>query len=275
MPQDGSVGLSMQAYAGPAHAGPADAGERGLGRGLAHDGLIVALRQRTRGLHAEGAAEQSNLIGDVLRGAASRYGYALLLRNLLPAYQALEAGLERHRAGRLLAAVAQREVYRAAAIEADLAALVGTSVAGRAGRVAAARVGVVLRRARRGGRVRRRGGAAGACLYQVSRRSERRAGDCGPSGDGRCAGPGRPAVPRISRYRRPGGVQGGVSRGARQCQGGWPATSRQSSRRRLMFLSAISRCRRRCRPMSVLSVRTTAEFDLNQTAPPVSIVNIS
>ena len=96
----------------------------GLARdGLGRDGLVVALRQRTRGLHA--AAERSGIIREVLRGTASRYGYALLLRALLPAYQALEAGLERHRTGQLLAAVARREVYRASAIEADLAALAG------------------------------------------------------------------------------------------------------------------------------------------------------
>jgi heme oxygenase len=91
--------------------------------GLARDGLVVALRQRTRGLHA--AAERSGIIREVLRGTASRYSYALLLRTLLPAYEALEAGLERHRAAGVLAALARREVYRASAIEADLAALVG------------------------------------------------------------------------------------------------------------------------------------------------------
>lgn len=87
------------------------------------EGLVIALRQRTSGLHAD--AERAGIIRDLLRGTASRPGYALLLRNLLPAYQALEAGLDRHRGTPLLGALARPEVYRAAAIAADLALLAG------------------------------------------------------------------------------------------------------------------------------------------------------
>jgi heme oxygenase len=89
----------------------------------ARDGLVMALRQRTKGLHVE--AERAGIIRDLLRGTVSRPGYALLLRNLLPAYQALEAGLERHRGTTLLANLARPEVYRAASIETDLTTLAG------------------------------------------------------------------------------------------------------------------------------------------------------
>jgi heme oxygenase len=87
------------------------------------DGLVMALRQRTKGLHAQ--AERAGIIRAVLQGTANRYGYALLLRSLLPAYQALEAGLDQHRGTILLAQLARPEVYRSAAIETDLAVLAG------------------------------------------------------------------------------------------------------------------------------------------------------
>jgi heme oxygenase (biliverdin-producing, ferredoxin) len=83
--------------------------------------LSGALRERTQAIHAR--AERSGIIKDVLRGKASRYGYALLLRNLLPAYQELEARLERRRQTPGVWAFARRELYRARALEADLQAL--------------------------------------------------------------------------------------------------------------------------------------------------------
>ena len=85
--------------------------------------LANTLRERTQALHTR--AERSGIINDVLRGKASRYGYALFLRNLLPAYRQMEAGLERHRQTPGVRAVARREVYRAQALEADLQALYG------------------------------------------------------------------------------------------------------------------------------------------------------
>lgn len=112
MPPDHSIGLSA-----PIRDTPTDDDTP------ARAGLVIALRQRTRGLHAD--AERAGIIRDLLRGTASRAGYALLLRNLLPAYQALESGLDRHRGTPLLAALARPEVYRAAAIAADLALLAG------------------------------------------------------------------------------------------------------------------------------------------------------
>lgn len=85
--------------------------------------VITALYLRTKFLHRE--AERTGIIADLLRGHASRNGYILLLRNLLPAYQALEHGLERHRDSPMLGALAGFELARAPAIEADLAALWG------------------------------------------------------------------------------------------------------------------------------------------------------
>ena len=86
-------------------------------------GLAETLRERTQALHLE--AERSGIIREILRGQASRYGYALLLRNLLPAYLRLEDGLERARAAPAVAMVAQPQVYRAAALASDLTALSG------------------------------------------------------------------------------------------------------------------------------------------------------
>jgi len=57
-------------------------------------GLAAALRESIRAIHAQ--AERSGIVSDVLRGRATRFGYALLLRNLLPASQEMERGLDRH-----------------------------------------------------------------------------------------------------------------------------------------------------------------------------------
>lgn len=77
--------------------------------------LSSVLRSRTAAVHR--TAERSGIIADILTGKASRFGYALLLANLLPAYRALEqqgsGGLGR------------AELHRAAAIEADLVAIEG------------------------------------------------------------------------------------------------------------------------------------------------------
>lgn len=63
--------------------------------------VVTALYLRTKTLHVE--AERTGIIRDLLRGEASREGYVLLLRNLLPAYQAMEQGLHRHRSSPPLA----------------------------------------------------------------------------------------------------------------------------------------------------------------------------
>jgi heme oxygenase len=91
--------------------------------GALPDSVVTALYLRTKTLHVE--AERTGIIGDLLRGKASRDGYILLLRNLLPAYQAMERGLARHRKTPGLGALANYRLDRAPAIESDLGALCG------------------------------------------------------------------------------------------------------------------------------------------------------
>jgi heme oxygenase len=85
--------------------------------------VVGALHARTKTLHLQ--AEKSGIIADILRGAASRDGYVLLLRNLLPAYREIEHGIDRHRNSQGLALLAKHRLDRAPAIESDLAALCG------------------------------------------------------------------------------------------------------------------------------------------------------
>jgi heme oxygenase len=85
--------------------------------------VVTDLYLSTKALHHE--AERSGIIRDLLRGEASRAGYVLLQRNVLPAYQALEAGLEGHRDNALLAELAAFRLDRAAALKADLDMLCG------------------------------------------------------------------------------------------------------------------------------------------------------
>jgi heme oxygenase len=88
-------------------------------------GIVASLYVRTRGLHLE--AEQSGIIADVLRGDASRDGYILLLRNLYPAYTAMEQGLARHDRTPGLDRLSAYRFDRAGAIAADLGALCGAN----------------------------------------------------------------------------------------------------------------------------------------------------
>jgi heme oxygenase (biliverdin-producing, ferredoxin) len=83
--------------------------------------LLEALRERTAELHTR--AERSGIIADILHGRASRDGYVLMLRNLLPVYQALEERLVRHAASPAVGPIVRPELARAGAIEADLASL--------------------------------------------------------------------------------------------------------------------------------------------------------
>lgn len=92
-------------------------------------GLVSALYVRTKALHTE--AERSGIVVDILKGEASREDYILFLRNLLPAYRELEAGLERHAGSRVLGELANYRLGRANAIEADLEALDGPGWASR------------------------------------------------------------------------------------------------------------------------------------------------
>lgn len=96
-------------------------------RGVAHLGepwperLSVALPARTRQLHWQ--AERTGFVADLIRGRGSRPGYLLYLRNLLPAYGALEHGLQG--AGPKIRWFARPELARLPALEADLLALAG------------------------------------------------------------------------------------------------------------------------------------------------------
>jgi heme oxygenase len=85
--------------------------------------VVTALYLRTKALHAE--AERTGIIRSLLRGEASRAGYILLLRNLLPAYRAMEHGLERHTGSPGIELLSPYRLARAHAIESDLAALCG------------------------------------------------------------------------------------------------------------------------------------------------------
>jgi heme oxygenase len=85
--------------------------------------VVAALYLRTKSLHVE--AERTGIIRHILRGEASRDGYILLLRNLLPAYRAMERGLDRHCASPGIGAIAAYKLDRAPAIESDLVELYG------------------------------------------------------------------------------------------------------------------------------------------------------
>jgi len=79
------------------------------------------MREATQSLHRR--AERSGIVCELLAGRATRHGYALLLRNLQPAYAALESGLDLHRLTPGLGHLARPAVYRSAALAADLGAL--------------------------------------------------------------------------------------------------------------------------------------------------------
>jgi len=82
------------------------------------------LRVATHDLH--GVAERSGFIAMMLKGRVTIPAYALFLRNLLPAYRAMEVGLESH-GGSGLRHLALPQVYRAPALEADLRVLAGAN----------------------------------------------------------------------------------------------------------------------------------------------------
>lgn len=83
--------------------------------------VVTALYHGTKAQHTD--AERSGIIRDMLRGDVSRTGYVLLQRNLLAAYRALEAGLEKHRTTPALAGLAKYQLDRSSALEADLNAM--------------------------------------------------------------------------------------------------------------------------------------------------------
>lgn len=84
----------------------------------AEPGLLARINERTGALHLE--AEKTGIVRALLRGTADRYGYALLLRNLLPAYERMEAALDERRDAPGIAPIADRALYRSEALVADL-----------------------------------------------------------------------------------------------------------------------------------------------------------
>jgi heme oxygenase len=81
------------------------------------------LRARTSALHRQ--AERSGIIAAILARRADRAGYALLLRNLLPVYEAMEHGLVRLPGAAPASRVASRALFRAPSLRSDLTALCG------------------------------------------------------------------------------------------------------------------------------------------------------
>jgi heme oxygenase (biliverdin-producing, ferredoxin) len=92
-------------------------------RGNAEIGLADQFREGTRELHSR--AERSGIVREILRGRADRHGYSLFLRNLLPAYHELETGLQMHREAPGVRWLFEPEVFRAGALESDLASICG------------------------------------------------------------------------------------------------------------------------------------------------------
>lgn len=96
----------------------------------AQDGACVAalgvserLRHETSPAHRE--AERSGFLADLIRGRATPAGYALYLRNLVPVYGALEAGLRAGGAEPYLAPFREPGLARLPSLTADLAAASG------------------------------------------------------------------------------------------------------------------------------------------------------
>lgn len=84
-------------------------------------GFAAVLRERTQAIHRE--AERSGYIADLLRGRATRFGYAVYLVSLLPAYDAMERQLAAGSTLPALRAFAAPGLARAAALRHDLQAL--------------------------------------------------------------------------------------------------------------------------------------------------------
>ncbi|WP_315725284.1 MULTISPECIES: biliverdin-producing heme oxygenase [unclassified Bradyrhizobium] len=96
------------------------------GRSTRPASLLEAMRDRTKALHV--TAERTGLVAELLRGRGTVQAYALLLRNLLPVYETLEAELIRHQASAVVGHIVRSELHRSAAIRADLAQLDATDL---------------------------------------------------------------------------------------------------------------------------------------------------
>jgi heme oxygenase len=85
--------------------------------------LAERLRHATWSLHRE--AERSGYVAEILRGRAEPAGYALLLRNLHPAYVTLETALSRVDAHPALRLLRHPPLHRAEPLACDLESLAG------------------------------------------------------------------------------------------------------------------------------------------------------
>ena len=83
---------------------------------------LEALKARTARAHVR--AEKSGIVADLLRRRASRDAFALFLRNLVPAYIALEEAIA-SRAGAPVSFIHFPQVARRAALESDVAHMAG------------------------------------------------------------------------------------------------------------------------------------------------------
>ena len=92
-------------------------------------GFAALVRERTKLVHRE--AERAGFIADLLHGRATTAGYALFLRNLHPAYAALEPALIAWADHPLAGAFADPRLHRLEALTADLRALAGADWAAR------------------------------------------------------------------------------------------------------------------------------------------------
>jgi heme oxygenase len=88
-------------------------------------GLAENLRRSTEAKHLQ--AERSGYIAEILRKRASQEGYGLFLRNLAPAYDALEQALRAQTENAVLAPFDWQPLLRHQAMIDDLRALAGAS----------------------------------------------------------------------------------------------------------------------------------------------------
>ena len=88
-------------------------------------GLAEHLRRSTEAKHLQ--AERSGYIAEILRKRASKEGYGLFLRNLAPAYDALEQALRTHKGNVVLSPFHWQPLLRHQAMLDDLEALAGVS----------------------------------------------------------------------------------------------------------------------------------------------------
>ena len=103
------------------HAASTDAGAASMvGDAL---GFAALMRERTKRVHRE--AERTGFIADLIRGRATRRGYAAFLRNLVPAYAALETALAASPTTPVFRAFKDPGLRRLPSLVGDLEAIVG------------------------------------------------------------------------------------------------------------------------------------------------------